>query len=175
MKFGVVVCPACNRAVGINLGVKSTKCRRCNCSFNPKSRKILFETDSERELAKAVGQTNLKIQNGTEEYQNLLQDLEVEDEQTALEQDGLFVYDESIDVYKRIAMKVKKIQNLQDKLVGLATGLNKQFNEFSVDDFGTCIEHLGLNPEDAEKYIGQLVSNGIIYEPRVGYYRILKD
>jgi hypothetical protein len=175
MKFGVVVCPNCNRAVGINLNVKSTKCRRCNHGLNPKSRKVLYETNSERELAQAVGQANLKIQNGSDEYQDLLKDLELEDEQTIFEQDGLYVYDKSVDIYKRIAMKVKKLENLQEQLIGSASDLSKQFTEFSVDDFGKVIECLGLNPEDSEKYIAQLVSNGIIYEPRVGYYRILNE
>ncbi len=175
MKFGVVVCPNCNRAVGINLNVKSTKCRRCNQGLNPKSRKVLFETNSERELAQAVGQANLKIQNGADEYQDLLKDLELEDEHTIFEQDGLYVYDQSVDIYKRIAMKVKKLENLQEQLIGSASDLSKQFTDFSIDDFGKVLECLGLNPEDSEKYIAQLVSNGIIYEPRIGFYRILKD
>lgn len=175
MKFGVVVCPNCNRAVGINQNVKSTKCRRCNHSFNPKSRKVLYETNSERELAQAVGQANLKIQNGADEYLDLLKGLELEDEQTIFEQDGLYVYDQSVDIYKRIAMKVKKLENLQEQLIGSASDLSKQFTEFSIDDFGKVMECLGLNPEDSEKYIAQLVSNGIIYEPRIGFYRILKD
>ena len=161
MKFGVVVCPNCNRAVGINLNVKSTKCRRCNQGLNPKSRKVLFETNSERELAQAVGQANLKIQNGADEYQDLLKDLELEDEHTIFEQDGLYVYDQSVDIYKQ--------------LIGSASDLSKQFTDFSIDDFGKVLECLGLNPEDSEKYIAQLVSNGIIYEPRIGFYRILKD
>jgi hypothetical protein len=175
MKFGVVVCPTCKNAVGINLKVKSTKCRRCNQQFKVKNRKILYETNSERELALAVGQVNLKILNGTNDYQNLLNDLEIENRQELFEQDGIFAFDQSIDNFKRIAMKVKKFNTLQDQLVGLAVELSKEFTVFSAGDFGKVIVHLGLNPDESEKYIEQLISSGLIYEPRVGYYRILKE
>ncbi|MCK5560649.1 MAG: hypothetical protein KAJ51_08655 [Thermoplasmata archaeon] len=177
MKFGVVVCQNCNWAVGVNLNSKSTKCRRCNHPLNLKSRKILYETNSEQDLVKAVGQTNVKLQKGEAEYQDLLKSLEMDEEDAVVERDGLFAFDESQfpDPYSKIAHKLKSLDNFQTKLVTLANELCKEFNEFSIEDFNTVLELIGLKPEDSEKYIAQLISNSIIYEPRVGYYRILND
>ncbi len=176
MKFGVVVCPNCNWAVGINLKSKSTKCRRCSHPLKFKNRKILYETDSGQDLAKAVGQTNLKLQKGEVEYQELLRSLELdEDQDLVIEQDGLFAFDEPqfLDPYRKIAHKLKKYENHQTQLVMLAGELCKEFNEFSLEQFSKVLEIIGLKAEDSEKYIAQLVSNDIIYEPRVGFYKML--
>ncbi|MGI0148410.1 MAG: hypothetical protein ACREDF_02600, partial [Thermoplasmata archaeon] len=64
--FGIVVCPRCKRAKGVDLEKKTTT---CDCGFEiriARSRKP-FETSDARELAAAVGRIQAELHGGTKE------------------------------------------------------------------------------------------------------------
>ncbi len=60
-RYGVVVCPNCEMAKGIDLGKKTTKCQRCGKRWQIKELRILYKTNSARELPGAVAIINEKI------------------------------------------------------------------------------------------------------------------
>ena len=72
MKFGVIVCPKCNKAKGINLFYKTTKCIRCNKSLQINKIKILYKTNSEIELRQKLGLINAELDGHLGEFTNLL-------------------------------------------------------------------------------------------------------
>ena len=63
MRVGVIVCPHCKQAKGVNLASKTTKCPRCGKTLTLKKLKIFYETDSQEKLRKAIGLINAE-QNG---------------------------------------------------------------------------------------------------------------
>ena len=61
MKFGVIVCPGCKQAKGVDLSVKTTKCIRCGKLLRLDKVKIFYKTNSQENLRKAIGLMNVKI------------------------------------------------------------------------------------------------------------------
>jgi len=72
MRFGVIVCPKCKKAKGVNLSFKTTKCIRCNKTLEIKKIKILCKTDSEVELRQKLGLINAELDGNLEEFTNLM-------------------------------------------------------------------------------------------------------
>jgi hypothetical protein len=71
MRFGVIVCPRCKRAKGVDLSSKTTKCIRCGKSLQLSKLKILYETESQEKLRQAIGVMNAKIDNKTSHRQEI--------------------------------------------------------------------------------------------------------
>jgi predicted RNA-binding Zn-ribbon protein involved in translation (DUF1610 family) len=45
--FGVIVCPSCNRARGVDLSAAAVVCPSCGKKMNVGRAKVYFKTDSE--------------------------------------------------------------------------------------------------------------------------------
>jgi ribosomal protein L37AE/L43A len=63
-RYGVVVCPNCRKAKGIELSQKTTRCHKCGKLWKVRNLRILYETNSAVELQKAVAIANDKISRG---------------------------------------------------------------------------------------------------------------
>jgi ssDNA-binding Zn-finger/Zn-ribbon topoisomerase 1 len=63
MRLGIVVCPKCKQAKGIDLSKKTSRCPRCGRVLHIKKLKIFYETDSQEQLRQAVGSLNAKLDN----------------------------------------------------------------------------------------------------------------
>ena len=61
MKYGVIVCPKCKNAKGAILSYKTTRCTRCGKNIKLENIRVLYKTNSEKELRLAVGQINEEI------------------------------------------------------------------------------------------------------------------
>lgn len=61
MKFGVIVCPRCRNAKVVDLSFKTTTCFRCNKKITLDKVKILYKSDSEQEIRKAIGIINVEL------------------------------------------------------------------------------------------------------------------
>jgi len=72
MRFGVIVCPKCKRAKGVDLSYKTTKCIKCNKTLEIKGMKILYKTNSEIELRQKLGLINAELDGNLEEFTNLM-------------------------------------------------------------------------------------------------------
>ena len=72
MKYGVIVCPKCKKAKGINLTRKTTKCNRCNKVLIINKIKIFYKTDSEQKMRQAIGLINAKMGGDYSNFKKLL-------------------------------------------------------------------------------------------------------
>lgn len=72
MKFGVIVCPKCKRAKGVDLSYKTTRCIRCGKVLKLENLKIFYETNSQGELQNAIGHMNAKLDGKLEEFRNVI-------------------------------------------------------------------------------------------------------
>src|SRR2546429_9735135 len=65
--YGVVVCPRCKRAKGVNLKQKTTTCQ-CGFEIHVIPARIRARAETARELAPLVGKVSAELGGGTEEY-----------------------------------------------------------------------------------------------------------
>jgi hypothetical protein len=63
MKYGVIVCPKCKKAKAVNLFNKTTKCFRCNKTYQISKMKIFYKSSSEIKIRQEIGRINAEIQN----------------------------------------------------------------------------------------------------------------
>jgi hypothetical protein len=70
MWLGVIICPHCKKAKGVDLSAKTTKCTYCGKTLQIKKLKKMYETDSQEKLRQAIGLLNAKIQGNDIEVKN---------------------------------------------------------------------------------------------------------
>ena len=63
MKFGIIVCPKCKKAKAVNLSNKTTKCFRCNKTYQITKMKVLYKSNSETKIRQEIGRINAEIDN----------------------------------------------------------------------------------------------------------------
>jgi hypothetical protein len=71
MRFGIVVCPKCKKAKGINLSCKTTRCIGCGKLLMLEKLRILHKTDSEQKLRQTLGLINAEMNGRLEEFKEL--------------------------------------------------------------------------------------------------------
>lgn len=60
-RYGVVVCPECERPRAVDLSHKTATCSRCGTRFQLRTRKVLYRADDAREAAAAVAEINRQL------------------------------------------------------------------------------------------------------------------
>ena len=73
MRFAVIVCPRCQKAKGVDISSKTTKCPGCGKILPIKKLKIFYETDSQEKLRQAIGLINAEVDGKRTEFNKLLQ------------------------------------------------------------------------------------------------------
>jgi hypothetical protein len=71
MKYGIIVCPNCKKAKGIQLTNKTTRCGRCNKTINLEKVRILYETNVESDLRYKIGLINAELEGEHKEFKKL--------------------------------------------------------------------------------------------------------
>jgi hypothetical protein len=66
--YGVLVCPRCKRAKGVNLKQKTTTCQ-CGFEIHVVPARIRARAETARELAPLVGKVSAELAGGTEELE----------------------------------------------------------------------------------------------------------
>jgi Domain of unknown function (DUF5817) len=61
MRFGIIVCPRCKNSKVVDLSFKTTACFRCNKKIDLDKVNILFKSNSDEEIRKAIGEINRKL------------------------------------------------------------------------------------------------------------------
>jgi transcription elongation factor Elf1 len=170
MKFNVVLCPQCKTAKGVLKGSRTTRCTKCGKRINLKKARVLAEVDYESELAKVVGEINMKINNGEDIYQ---MDLDLVSKNYP--QDAQ-VMEEPKDRYDRIAGKLSEVPGRDNKMVEAAKQLQKVMGDFTEDDFFEVLKRIGITEaEKQEGHLKRLIENDVLYQPRAGIYRFLEN
>jgi predicted transcriptional regulator len=182
MKFGVIVCHSCQRASGVNLQYKTTSCPYCgkNLKLNPK--RIKHQSNSEKDLKNIISTINKELgftqgpNQGSPVSDFGIELLKMSDSEQDIDhtQDKKPVY-EKLDPYQRIAMKHKEKKNSIEFIVELTKDLALELGEFHTHDFRQILSACNLDVNKADEYLEQLKNSNIIYEPRLGVFKILND
>ena len=151
MKYGVIICPKCGMARGVESRKKTTTCQ-CGRKIKLGRIKYQFTTDFPIELAKAVAEANAKIRSGGA----------APSPRRRSGRDG----------YSRIVERARPVKGSLERLHEVAKALSELRSEFDVDDLRKVAPKLGNAPP--EKILARLVENNLVYEVRDGKYRAVR-
>ena len=150
--FGVVVCPHCKRAKGVELPKKTTMCP-CGFEVRVHPSRLKYETSDARDLAAPVGRINAELRGGTEEVAAI----------------AAKPKKRSKDAYARVVAVAAKAGDRRQRVRAAAEGLAKEFVLFSREDWSRVLDMLGIPRVDES--LDELVRGNVVYEPKPGYFR----
>ena len=151
--YGVVVCPRCKRAKGVDLKQKTTT---CSCGFEIRivPSRVRGRSETAHDLARLVGQVNAETAGGLEAYQK-----------TAAPPRRK----RSDDVHLRVVGIASKSRDRVSRLRSAAVELTREIELFSLDDWSRVLAGLGIpRPEEA---LETLVRANLVMQPKDGFYR----
>jgi hypothetical protein len=149
--FGVIICPRCNRARGVDLSVKTSKCPGCGLHSEVDRMHIYFQTDNELELAEAVRRVGTRMQHSIEDYGD----------------DVVLARQATEEQRKR-----SKNQSLDfDGMVVVARSLDSE-SGFGLEELKEALTKEGYDLDPA-RIASVMLNEGIVYEPRPGRFRPL--
>lgn len=147
-RYGVIVCPKCGLAKGVEASKKTTSCQ-CGREIVLARAKLMFLTDSPLELAESVAKVNAALRGG--------KDLPKERSSR------------SKDPYAAIAERAKVVKDSIERMRIIARGLSDLKTEFTIDDVRKVASVIGKDaPEDI---VARLQEHNLIYETGQGTYR----
>lgn len=151
--YGVVVCPRCKRAKGVNLKQKTTTCQ-CGFEIYVVPARIRARAETARELAPLVGKVSAELAGGTEEYQRAKAPIRRR---------------RSRDVHARVIGIAGKGRDRASRVRAAAVELTRELEVFSTADWDRVLAGLGI-PHPAEA-LATLVAENTVFEPTAGFYR----
>jgi len=151
--YGVVVCPRCRRAKGVDLSRKTTRCA-CGFEIRVVPAKVRARAASARELTPLVAQVNAELAGGLREYQK-----------AAAPQRRR----RSRDVHLRVAGVAARAGDRAHRVRAAAVELTRELGVFSIEDWARVLAALGI--PDPESTLDELVRTSVVYEPKAGFYR----
>ncbi|OGS56292.1 MAG: hypothetical protein A3K60_07530 [Euryarchaeota archaeon RBG_19FT_COMBO_56_21] len=148
MKYGVIVCPRCGMAKGVETNKKTTTCQ-CGREIKLRRMKLRFQTDSPMELAGSVARANAAIRGG---------------EQLPSEKRP-----RKREPYSVIAERSQHSKDPVDRMQLIAQALTDLKGEFTEEDLGKVLHAVGKgSPKDM---IAKLQQLNLIYETGEGKFR----
>lgn len=148
MKYGVLVCPKCGMAKGVETKKKTTTCQ-CGREIVVRKQKLRFLTDSPLELAGSVAKANAAIRGG---------------EQMPSERKS-----RKKDPYSVLSERATATKDRTERFRIVAKGLTDLKGEFSVEDMNRVASLLGR--ESGEEIVRLLQESNMIYEVQDGKFR----
>lgn len=148
LKYGVLVCPRCGMAKGVETSKKTTTCQ-CGREIVMSRVKLMFLTDSPMELADSVAKANASLRGG---------------EQVLTEKRP-----RRKDPYFKIAERAKPIKEPIERMRVIARDLTELKSKFSIDDVRKVVAVLGK--DSAEDILARLQEHNLIYEVGEATYR----
>jgi hypothetical protein len=148
MKYGIIVCPKCGMAKGVQTTKKTTTCQ-CGREIKLRRMKLRFQTDSPMELAKSVAAANAAIRGGGQ----------IPSEKRSRKKEP----------YSVIAERSEQARDPVDKMVAIAKGLTDLKGEFTEEDLGKVLQSIGKG--SAEAMVSKLQRLNLIYETGEGKFR----
>jgi len=151
--FGVVVCPRCHRAKGVELSKKTTSCS-CGFEIQIVPARVRARVGTERELIDAVRRVSAELAGGLAEYERAVQPRKKK---------------RVGDVHARVAAAAMKAGDRAHRIRAAAIELSKELEVFSYRDLRDVLLSLGI-PE-VDESLDELLRANVVYEPREGFYR----
>jgi secreted Zn-dependent insulinase-like peptidase len=147
-RYGVIVCPRCGMAKGVEADKKTTTCQ-CGRDIDMKRVKLMFLTDSPLELASSVAKANASLRGGGQ----------MPSEKKSRKKDP----------YAEIAEKAKPIKDPLERMKMVSAELSRFKQDFTMDDLRKVASILGKDsPEDM---LARLLEHNLVYEVSEGAYR----
>jgi len=148
MKYGVIVCPKCGMARGVETSKKTTTCQ-CGREIKLSRVKFHFKTDSPSELARAVGRANAALRGGKQ--------LPRMRKRVAK------------GPYSETAERARLAKDPLSRMKTIAVSLTELKSEFDIDDLRRVAALLAK--ESAEEMLAKMIELNIVYERGNGRYR----
>jgi len=153
--YGVIVCPRCKRAKGVDLKQKTTTCS-CGFEMRVAPAKIRGRAATARELAPLVGQVNAELAGGAKEVQKLMAP-------TRLARPR--------DVHARVIAAIQDRGDRATKMRAAAVELTREVELFTRDDWTKVLEGIGV--PDPDGALAVLLDANVVFEPKPGFYRVV--
>ena len=151
--YGVVVCPRCKRAKGVDLKQKTTTCL-CGFEIRVVPSRVRARANTARELAPLVGQVSAEIAGGLKAYREAAAPVR---------------RIRPRDVHLRVIGIASKAQGRANRVRAAAVELTRELEVFSMPDLERVLAGLGIpHPEEA---LAALVRANLVLEPTSGFYR----
>lgn len=148
MKYGVIVCPKCGMARGVETSRKTTSCQ-CGREIKLARTRFHFQTDSPSELAEAVGKANAALRGGGQ--------------MPSLRKRA------RKDPCSQAAERAKRAKDPLGRLRTIAVTLTELKSELDLDDLRRVAAL--VSKESAEEMLARMIEHGIVYEHGDGKYR----
>jgi hypothetical protein len=193
MKFGIIICRHCHRALGMELRFKSTSCPYCNAKLKVNPADFKYKSSSEKDLADKISKINEKCEINKSVSNNDEEDIgsfnvhsfrtkDLNDEQitkaapnqSSPEKKGNREVYEKLDPIKRIAIKYKNERESIQLIKNLVQTLGQELGEFRFEDFKELLIECSMDTAKAEKYLEELKNSGYIYEPAPGTFKTIE-
>jgi hypothetical protein len=154
--YGVVVCPRCKRAKGVDLKQKTTTCA-CGFTIHVLPARVKARAATARDLAPLVGQVNAELAGGTRAVQQTL----APSKRQRLR-----------GVHARVIAAVSNAGDRTTRIRAAAAELTSELEVFTKDDWSRVLEGLGIR--DPETALESLVRANAVFEPKEGFYRAVE-
>ncbi len=151
--YGVVVCPRCRRAKGVDLEQKTTTCP-CGFTIRVVPSRTLATVGTSRELIEAVRKANAELGGGLGI---------VERASTPRRRKP------GRDVHQRVAAVAAKAGDRAHRIRAAATELSRETGVFTREDLAAVLAALAI--PDADGALEELLRANVVFEPREGFYR----
>lgn len=148
MRYGLLVCPRCGMAKGVEANRKTTTCQ-CGREIDLKRVKLKYLTDSPLELADSVAKANAALRGGQQ----------LPPEKRPRRKDPFFV----------IAERAKVVKDPVERMKVIAKGLTDLKGAFGVEDVRRVVSILGKG--SAEDVIKVLQKHNLVYEAADGKFK----
>ncbi|MCJ2520201.1 MAG: DUF1922 domain-containing protein [Candidatus Thermoplasmatota archaeon] len=150
--YGVVVCPKCQRPLGVRLGSKTTSCQ-CGKRIYINRMKVLFSTDEPRELPLALGRIRAQLSGSLREFEE------------ALEEEARPKAPDARGPQGRLHSKDKKERALE-----VLRSLSEAGGGFELSTAEEALEQSGLK---GSAILEALLRENLVYESKRGLYRVV--
>jgi len=151
--YGVIVCPRCKRAKGVDLKQKTSVCT-CGFEIRILPARVRARADSARELAPLVARVSAEIAGGLETYERAVAPRK---------------RPRTRDVHARVIAVVRRDGDRTARIRAAALELSRELEVFTLDDWNKVLAGLGI-PE-SQAALDALIRANAVFEPRAGFYR----
>jgi len=148
LKYGVIICPKCGKAKGIETRKKTTTCP-CGREIRLKRGMFKFMTNSPSELAETVARVNAAL-HGAEPMPK---------EKKRKRKDS----------YAAMVEGTAAIKDPLERLHVIAVELTRLKGQFDLDDLRRVLNIVGR--DDPERILARLLESGIVFESSPGKYK----
>jgi len=163
-RFGVIICPHCRWAKGVELKCKTTKCPQCSKSIPVKNHLVKAKTNETNDLPGLVAQVNTALKKGVAAYHQLVGT--TTPKKSTIDLSNLSEKTTNDEIYDAVAALAGTKSSVKDRIELIAKGLTQALGRFSEADFHEVLVLANMDSSRCEEYLKNLLKSDIVYQPR---------